>query len=241
MSVHGTGNEQLDRTHSAPQAAEAQQLVATERDRIARELHDSVAQQVLSIGMHVEWCRRRVANLGDSALDQQLEATKEMARATAGHIREAIFDLSLAGTSQSDGLITALQRLIADGPALGPAITLRVSGSPKPVPADVEQNLYGIAREALFNVAHHARATRTWVCLTYRERGVRLTVTDNGVGDADLLRRLLSREATARGGCQHYGLHNMARRAHLVGGRLTISPPPSRGVRVTAIAPAGAG
>jgi len=218
---------------SALAKAHEQQIIADERQRIARELHDTVAQHVLSIGMNVEWCRGQAERGDDVDLTQRLTSVKELARATIEHIRHSIFELSAVAEPMPGGLAAALERLTArqDGHG-GPAMTLRVTGTPVPLPDSVERELYLIAREALFNVTIHAEATRAEVTLAFTAGRVRLSVTDDGVGDADALRRRLRGTHRRPQDGYHRGLANMRHRARELGSDLLISRPRGGGLRV---------
>jgi signal transduction histidine kinase len=208
-------NQQLQRADRSLQQARQNAIVNDERNRIARELHDSVAQHLLSIGMNLEWCRAQLPP--DSPVYDRINATKELARSAVERIRGAIFELSTIAIAEA-GLIAALQKLIAEfeGATRLP-VELRVVGKTRSLPADVEQALYGIAQEALFNAYKHAQSRQIVVTLRWTARAVLLSVADDGIGISDEAAR---RGSDRRSG--HYGLRNMRLRAHEVGGRCTI-------------------
>jgi signal transduction histidine kinase len=227
-------NRQLREARTALAKAREQQLVAAERARIARGLHDTVAQHVLSIGMNVEWCRARIEGSGDQALTDRLVAAKELARTTIEHIRESIFELSAVGEPMPGGLVAALERLVCSPDSgTGPAMSLRVAGTPVDLPELVARELYLIAREALFNVTIHADASRAEVVLGFTGDRVRLSVTDDGVGNAEALRRELRRTYRREQNGYHRGLANMRHRARELGSDLKISQAPGGGLRVS--------
>jgi signal transduction histidine kinase len=228
-------DRQLREVRSALVDAREQQMLAEERQRIARELHDTVAQYVLTIGMNLEWC---LGSAVDVALRDRLSCAKELARDTVQHIRDAIFALSSVGDPQPGGLISALRRLASDNRVVdGPVTSLRVVGSPVGLPPPVERGLYMIAREALFNVVVHAKATRAWVRLGYGDKAVRLSVSDDGAGDPAQLRRQLTATVRRRPHGYHQGLANMVSRTQEMGGKLSITRGTGGGVRITVTVP----
>lgn len=225
-----TRNRQLHEARSALAEAREREAVAVERQRIARELHDNVAQHVLSIGMNVEWCR---AAITDPHVAERLLLAKELARSTVDHIRQAIFELSAVGDPTGRGLPFALRRLAAEEFGLGAsAVTVRVVGRGVPLREHVERAMYMIAREAVFNAFRHAAAQRVSLRLSYRSGSLRLSVTDDGYGDAQDLRRYIQRPGPWHADGLHCGLANMAERARELGGDLTITRAPGHGIRI---------
>lgn len=101
-------NELLRQTRHELVTAREQQVLAEERQRIARDLHDSVAQHVLSMGMQVEWCR---TTSDQPVVVERLADVKALARSTVDRIRSAIFELSNGDDLQTYGLLPALRRL----------------------------------------------------------------------------------------------------------------------------------
>ncbi len=151
-------NHQLHTARRRLLEAEERQLLDEERRRIARDLHDSVAQYLLSIGMTVEWCRPLVEQ--HTAVHERLGLVKELARAAVEQVRAAIFALSSAEEWPAGDLPGALGRLAQGfGRLANLAVTVRLDGTPRLLDPEVEQALYLIAREAIFNVARHARAS----------------------------------------------------------------------------------
>lgn len=204
------------------------QVLGEERQRIARELHDSVAQHVLSMGMQVEWCRTTsqqpdvVARLGE---------VKELARSTVDRIRQAIFELSRDELGPR-GLVPALRRLAQQHRDESLRIVVRVTGAPVPLPSAVERTLHAVVSEALFNIVIHADATRASVELRHGADHVRLRVTDDGSGRAEHLReQLVAARRTCHDG-YHRGLANIDERVRRVDGRLSFADRPGGGLRL---------
>ena len=130
------------------------QLLSEERNWIGRELHDSVSQQLLAIGMDSEWCRRHP--MTPPMVVERVLAVQGLARSAINEIRELIFGRFSGGQIE---LPQALCEAIEDvevGTRLH--VKLRVFGQTQHVPAGTQHALVQIAREALFNVVRHAEA-----------------------------------------------------------------------------------
>lgn len=226
-------SRQLERARRRLEDARRRQLLGQERSRIARELHDSVAQHLLSIGMMLEWCRKQEPP--SSPIVERLVSSKELARSALEEIREVIYELSRAEHSQD--LPAALEELVEElRHTTDLEIALRARGGQRALPRATEHGLSQIAREALFNVARHADASRAWVRVRYGDRSVRLTVADDGSGDPGRLQRRL--ETAARGGTgYHRGLANIAERARELAARVRFAPRRGGGIRLEVTAP----
>jgi signal transduction histidine kinase len=226
-------NRQLERTRRRLEEARRRQLLGQERNRIARELHDTVAQHLLSIGMTLEWCRKQEA--ASSTIVDRLLTAKELARSALEEIRAVIYELSSG--EQAGDLSAELKELVDElTHTTDLDISLRERGRKRELPDAAEHALAQIAREALFNVARHAEASRAWVTVRYGDRSVGLTVADNGRGSAARLQRGLER--AARGGSTyHRGLTNIAERARGLAARVRFVPRRGGGVRLELSAP----
>jgi signal transduction histidine kinase len=229
----GRRSRQLERARRRLEEARRRQLLGQERSRIARELHDSVAQHLLSIGMMLEWCRKQEP--ASSPIVERLLSSRELARSALEEIRAVIYELSRA--EHSEGLPSALEELVEElRHTTDLEIALRTRGGQRALPRATEHGLSQIAREALFNVARHADASRAWVGVRYGDRSVRLTVADDGSGDPERLQRRLER--AARGGSNyHRGLANIAERARELAARVRFAPRRGGGLRLEVTAP----
>lgn len=219
-------NALLRRTRHELVTAREQQVLAEERQRIARDLHDSVAQHVLSMGMQVEWCR---TTSDEPAVVERLGEVKALARSTVDRIRSAIFQLSSGDDLRTYGLLSALQRLAEQHRVHGLHIEVRETGGALPLPAPVERALYMVVKEALFNTVVHAEATHARVELACGPDEVSVQVSDDGQGRAPVLQRCLA-EARRSSDGYHRGLANIEERVVLVGGRLAIGDREGGGV-----------
>ncbi|GAA2892986.1 MadS family sensor histidine kinase [Streptomyces mexicanus] len=200
------------------------QALDDERRRIARELHDSVSQYVLSAGMTVEVCRAELAGLGGRAAEiaGRLAGAKDLNRQAVERLRAAIYALHHTSQEPAGPLPVMLQRLSTVHLPTELDVRVRVAGSPSSLPPDAEQSILRMTGEALFNSATHGKATRALVRLRYLPEMLVLTVSDDGGGDPAQLRRALrvSRATDLAG--RHRGLANMVARAEELGGRLSI-------------------
>lgn len=196
-------------------------VVAGERQRLARELHDSVTQALYAANLCAEAASRSVRAGKHDAAAKQLDALRGMTRQAMRDMRSLIFDLH-PPELEREGLVGALRsRLNAVEGRSGIIPDLRVTGNERRLPLMVEEELFRIAIEALNNAAKHSRASQIVVALDYCEEGVTLTVSDNGVGcDMDSL---------PSGGM---GLRGMRERAQRISGHMHITGRPGEGCSV---------
>jgi signal transduction histidine kinase len=215
-------------------AAQRHQVLDSERHRIARELHDSVTQCVLSAGMQIEVAR---SELGGGDVAARLDLAKELTRSAVEQLRSAIYALNHPGHADRSSLPELLEQLATVHMPEDLQVSLRVSGTPVELPSEVEHGLIRIAGEALFNTAMHGHAKRAIVRLGYRPGAVSLSVSDDGTGDPDKLRLALRMaEATDVDG-HHRGLANMRARAREHGGTFEVHRSRIGGVRVVTTIP----
>ena len=235
-------NEQLRRAREQLARVRQAELVSAERHRIARDLHDSVAQSLVGIGMHLEWCQRHV-DPGSPAYDR-LVAGKELARAGLGWVRSAVAELS-GLEHPGTGLGQALRDLAADFRSAGQLrVSVRVTGRQRQLSPAVEHALFQIAQEGLWNVVRHAAATQAWLTLAYADGQVRLSVSDDGRGDPAVARRYLPAPAPrqAENAPRHggHGIRNIYERAAELGGEARLWRRQGGGLRVSVRIPAPA-
>lgn len=203
---------------------QAQDIAALEeRQRLARELHDSTSQVLFSI------------QLGSRALrnflqEGQLPEAKEtvnyliaLAKGGLDEMRALIFDLR-PESIEKEGLLGALQKqIVALKDRYNLELEVRFSRETEPeLPLKYKEAIYRVAREALHNVVKHASTERVELELTWDSQAIRLVVRDYGLG--------FEPEGDFTG---HYGLHTMQERAQkLPGAKLSIESKPGEGARV---------
>lgn len=216
--------------------AHQRELVDTERHRIARELHDSVTQFVLSAGMAVEVARGEAAALGVEQVAAPLSTAKDLTREAVDQLRRAIYALHRPHSDTVATLPELLHELTAHHrPHL--AVQIRVEGRASELPADADHELARAVGEALFNIVNHARATRAVVRIRYRPDQLRVTVADDGCGDPAELARMLRLERGTTADGRHRGLANIEARVADLGGTLAFRRARLGGVRVELTVP----
>jgi signal transduction histidine kinase len=202
---------------------EREELAAQEeRSRIAREIHDGIAQSIYMLTLNLE----KAADVasGDEKLGGRLGKLVGLAKETLLEVRHYIFDLKPL-LSGDVGLTTTIQGQIREFSTVsGLPAKLRVEGKERKVPLAVGTSLYRIAQEALANVYRHAEASAIDITLAFRDDSVSLEVRDNGLG--------FGVDAASTHG---RGLRNIHQRAGELGGDAKIVSAPGRGtsVRVT--------
>ena len=196
---------------------------ADERSRIARDVHDTLAQEFTAVGLHIEAGlshlepRNRARPALHLALDAARQGLDEARRSITSMRRSPLENRSLA-----EGLGALSRRFTAE---TGVRVRLDIADVGA-VPADTESELFRIAGEALTNVRKHARAREVSLRLHLVRRQLRLTVSDAGAG-------FTMRGARVRG----FGLSGIEDRARAAGGRATIRSAPGRGTTVTVTVP----
>ena len=217
-------NAELQQAQRRLTEAMQRQILDEERHRIARELHDSVTQAVLSAGMTVEVCRSELESMGEQAqqVAQRLVPAKELTQQAVSQLRSAIYALHHRSDEGPGSLPVLLERLSHVHLPTDVAVTVRVRGEPVPLPDAAEHSMLRLTGEALFNIATHASAARASVRLSYEPHRVVLSIADDGDGDPAQLRKALRLASTADLNGHHRGLANMAARAEQLGGVLTI-------------------
>jgi signal transduction histidine kinase len=199
--------------------------VAAERARIARELHDVLAQSMNVIVVNAEGAQEALGH--DPALaERPLAKIQETGRAALRETRRMLDMLRtpeealvpLPGTADLAGLVAALE-------GAGPEIRLRIEGEPRPLPPALQLSAYRIVQQALTNTLTHAEAAHVDVVVRHAPDCLEIDVEDDGRGDGT---------ATAGSG---YGLVGMRERAALFGGTLTAGPRREGGFAVRARLP----
>jgi signal transduction histidine kinase len=186
--------------------------VTQERERLARELHDSVTQSLYSLTLLAEWGADLLTAVDLDGVQQRITEIGETARQALKEMRLLVYELRPAVLEQ-DGLASALQRRVdAVERRAGVEVILEVASLLK-LPAVLEEGLYRIALEALNNALKHASPSLVTVQFGADNNCVTLTITDNGIGFNTL-------QATENSG--GLGLVSMRERAEQLGGQVSI-------------------
>ena len=204
--------------------------VMEERTRLARDIHDSIAQGLTGIIWQLN-AAEQSARVGGEAAVEQIRRVRELARASLQECRRSVWDLRtgpLGGGTLAQALEKEMETLAGGA---GVPTTLTVEGDERVLPSGVEVALLRIGTESLSNLARHAGATEARVTLTYNGSHVSLKVRDDGVGfDPDV-------PADPRADTGGFGLINMRERARLLGGTLTVRSEPGGGTLVEVVLP----
>jgi len=197
-----------------------------ERARIARELHDEMAQTLTAFSLDLGTLKQVTGIRSKTApiLSRLQELGKQMSRS----MNQMVYDLRPAHLDDL-GLLSALQFLAdKDGPRLGLQIEFKTDGEPRRIDSLAETVLFRVAQESITNIARHAKSKHALVCLSYLPQEVKLKVSDEGIGfDPE------EKFAAPRG----WGLAGMKERVESVGAALHIDSAPGRGTTIEARVP----
>jgi signal transduction histidine kinase len=214
LRLHRERADQMARMHRA----EALRVVAEERARTAREVHDAVGHHLTAIRMQAS-AARHVLDDPPPVADRALGTIGDSASSALTEIRAL-----LANNAGPDGSVLTDVRALANRLAT-PSCTITVTkdGPSSPLPALVDHGGYRLAQEALTNAVRHAEATQIHVRIRQTRQAVTITVDDNG----------LTEPHSAEG----YGIRGMRERARLLGGTLEILARQPHGWSVRAVLP----
>lgn len=201
-----------------------------ERRRIAREVHDTVAQDLAALRLHVE----RLADDAEvGSLRERLLQLEKLAASTLATVRRILLDLRPSALEDMGFLPAMSWRLERMAQERGIRGTLSVDGDERPLDVDLSVTLYRIFQEAAQNAVQHGKAEHVFVTISFHEDSVEMSIEDDGVGfDVSDARRDAAKR-TGRG----FGLLGMMERAELLGGKLQVSSRPDEGTTVTVHAP----
>lgn len=218
--------QQLAARNAELAADAAGHAALAERTRLARDLHDSVNQQLFSLNMQAATAERKLSQAGpDTDLEpvrQALRQIAEMARSIHAEMRSLILQLRPVQDSEK-GLQSALPAYVAEwSRRSGIASECKVELNCGRLSPAVEDEMFRIAQEALTNVGKHAQASRVQVRIEEAMGGIRLRIADDGKGfDPD--------RAPQAGS---FGLRGMAERAHAISADLRLKAKPGEGTQV---------
>jgi PAS domain S-box-containing protein len=195
-----------------------------ERQRLARELHDSVSQALYGIALGVETARELLPENPERAAEP-LDYATTLAEAGMTEMRALIFELR-PESLEKEGLVAALEKQAAAVQARhGIRVEAEWDREPE-APLEVKEALYRVAQEALHNTVKHARATNVKLKLEGTPEGFTLGISDDGIG--------FEPHDDFPG---HLGLKSMRERATSLGGTLEVTSEPGHGVRILARIP----
>jgi signal transduction histidine kinase len=195
--------------------------VLEERNRIARELHDTLEQELAGITLQLDLavdCFQRAPRVAEQAV----ETARNMSRHSMVEARRSVWDLRCQLLENGD-LVSALTQIVRPLATPESHIEVKISGTPIRLPGAMEMNLLRIGQEAVGNAVKHGRAQSVAIELCYTPWLVRLIVRDDGKGfDPD--------QPSPTG---HFGIQDMRERAESMGSQLTIESDPVRGTTLS--------
>ncbi len=199
-----------------------------ERERIARELHDTLLQSVQGLILRFHAVSQSLGREapGHAAMERVLQRADDV----LAEARDRVLDLRRARMSGElpDALAALGEDLVPEHPT---EFRLEVEGEPRALDALVRDELYRIAREAVFNAFQHAQAGHVEVDLDYQPDALHLHVRDDGVGVPEAVLRAGGRQG-------HWGLYGMRERAQRIGGALAVTSAEGKGTTVSLRVPA---
>jgi signal transduction histidine kinase len=213
--------ELLTEINSAQRVREA---TFDERTRVARELHDSVEQELAGLTIQLDAVRARI-NADPQSAAAAVDTARAMLRHTREEARRSIWDLRSLVLERGD-LASALGEVAEDPASQGsPKTHVHVSGTPFRLPTKIELNLVRICQEATSNARKYAQAQSITITLRYHPESLSLTIQDDGVGfDTSTLHSLR---------LGHFGLMHMRERAEQIDASLEIHSSQGQGTRIS--------
>jgi signal transduction histidine kinase len=198
-----------------------------ERERIARQLHDTFLQSMQGLIMHFAGTTARIDSSHPVRTD--LEALLDRSRVAIAEARDSIQDLRTTAPSSLELARTLTSVAAQLQGTMSAEIEVTTSGEPRTLYATVYEELYRIGREAILNAARHADARRIEVVIAYAEAQLQLSIRDDGRGiDAATLQQ---------GKEGHWGLRGMCERAATIHGRIEIRSPADGGTEIDVVIP----
>jgi ligand-binding sensor domain-containing protein/signal transduction histidine kinase len=202
--------------------------VLAERTRIAREIHDTLAQGFVGVSLQLELASQMLTTSPQTVRDQ-LDTTRQLVRESLSQARRSIWNLRSTdgGTDDFASRFTSAVRQRTIGKPLDKDI--QFTGAYRPLRTEVEDELMKIALEAVTNVVRHAKATRVALHLHYGASHLHMSVEDDGTGFP------LNSAAVNKEG--HFGLIGMRERTAAIGGIFALDSSPGAGTRVSVEVP----
>ncbi|GAA2774336.1 sensor histidine kinase [Saccharopolyspora taberi] len=217
--------DQLVRTRGELAQAQREAGIGWERERLAREIHDTIAQGLSSIRLLLQAAER------EDASGEHVRRASEVAEDSLAEARRFVRGLApaaLTRQSLADALRELAERTAAES---GMEVRFEAVGEPLPTPEDVDAALLRVAQGALANVREHSAARVAGVTLSYLDDAVTLDVRDDGTG--------FDPAAPGSDADRGYGISGMRARIEQLGGELAVESRPGEGTAVAATLPVG--
>jgi signal transduction histidine kinase/ligand-binding sensor domain-containing protein len=198
--------------------------VLAERNRIAREIHDTLAQGFVGVSVQLELALRLMDASRESAV-RVLQQTQTLVQESLAEARRSIWNLRSSGEEKED-LVSKLSRAVRQPLKNQPLnLNLDVTGSYRPLPTEVETEVLRIAQEAVLNVVRHAHASKVDVHLAFDSTKAHMTITDDGKG--------FTPDHAGEPHNGHFGIRGMHERADKINGKLSVSTTEGSGTQIS--------
>jgi signal transduction histidine kinase/ligand-binding sensor domain-containing protein len=198
--------------------------VLAERNRIAREIHDTLAQGFVAVSVQLELIGRMLSTSTESAREQ-LKVANALVQNSLSEARHSIWELR-SQRSEDEDLAARLSKMAKQATSTTAVkVDFQVVGAYRPLAAEVENELLRIAQEAITNIVRHADAKQIKIGLNFDAKKLRMTIADDGCG--------FTRQANSSGPDGHFGLKGMEERAEQIGAELIIKSAPGQGTQVS--------
>lgn len=207
-----------------------QAAVLEERNRLAREIHDTLSQVFTGILLQLRLAQRVFLQRPEEAWGL-VQRASELVQQGLDETRRSVWALQPEAPEYRDLVGTLSRAVECMAPETAAQMELHIQGTPRALPPDVGMNLLRIGQEALTNALRHGQAQIVWIGLAFDDDRVQLRIQDDGQGFH------LARQAEGGG----FGLIGMRQRAERLGGQLTIASQPGRGTEVAVSVPITAG
>jgi signal transduction histidine kinase len=199
--------------------------VETERNRIARDIHDTVAQSLFGIVYSLDACITMLPQKADEVRRELMEL-RTLANNAHEEVRRSIFDLWPSSLTINVFMADLVDYVSSCCRSRAFSVIFNHHGDFDSLPSGLRRTLYRMAQEALANAARHSGADTARLCLTVTEGEVFLDISDQGRGFDPSIALSRSRNR------EHFGLHGMQERARALGGHCEIISQPGAGTRV---------
>jgi signal transduction histidine kinase len=209
------------------------ETILEERSRIARELHDTVEQELAGVSMQLDLVNFKLQQAPENGVTPALDLARRMVRHCQTEARHSIWELRCAALEKGD-LVSALKETlqpILEGHDL--QLRVEVQREARRLPSQVENDLLRMGQEAATNAVRHAHAHQITIVLDFGPESVQMTIADDGCGFNP------SNPALVLSG--RFGLAGMAERAAKLGGELSVDSVPGSGTRIRIVVPAKPG
>lgn len=198
--------------------------VLGERNRIAREIHDTLAQGFIAVSVQLEVVTRLMNSAPDAAIEH-LNQTRTLVRSSIAEARRAIWELRSQSDDKND-FASRLSKVANEAAAPGSVqVNFEVKGAYRRVLPEVEDELTKICKEAVTNAVRHAQAERVSIELAFERKKLRMTVADNGCG--------FDARPDSSGPNGHFGIKGMQERAERIDAKLVVASETGKGTTVS--------